>query len=61
MSSDSRETEYSTRTGYSSATAGTTATAGGSTSWTDTASRPTDGGFDPGATQQMPPPAPPNR
>jgi len=60
MGSHSSAPEHSTASGYSSATAGTTTagTTGGNGVWTDTASRPGDGGFDPGATQQMPPPAP---
>jgi hypothetical protein len=62
MASHGSGSGHSTGTGYSSATAGTTTTgtAAGAGSWTDTTSSPTDG-FDPGATQQMPPPAPPNR
>ena len=63
MGSHSSDSDYSTGNGYSNATAGAPApgATGGTGSWTDTEARPTDGGFDPGATQQMPPPAPFNR
>ena len=53
-------TGYSTGSGYSTGT-GSTATGNG-TSWTDTTSSATPtGGYDPEATQHMPPPAPPHR
>ncbi|HSU03434.1 MAG TPA: hypothetical protein VLK03_12850 [Nocardioides sp.] len=61
----SSDSGYSTGTGYSSATAGSTVadtTPGttGTSSWGDTSGQ-TDAGYDPEATQHMPPPAPPTR